>query len=89
MLERNSWRRDDWRRGRSGSDTMAAVDAAALTQAKAAVAVFANQLGHSSADFGRASFTTTDESARALTAGAGQALTAKRAGTSCRPGRRI
>jgi hypothetical protein len=45
----------------SPDDTMAAVDAAALTQATAAIAVFAYQLGRSSADFGRASFTTTDE----------------------------
>jgi hypothetical protein len=36
---------------------MAAVDAAAMTQATAAIAVFAYQLGRSSADFGRAAFT--------------------------------
>jgi Zn-dependent M28 family amino/carboxypeptidase len=41
----------------SPDDTMAAVDAAALTQATAAIAVFAYQLGRSSADFGRAAFT--------------------------------
>ncbi|MET0592623.1 MAG: M28 family peptidase [Polyangiaceae bacterium] len=39
------------------TDTMAAIDAAALQQATAAVAVFAYQLARSSADFGRASFT--------------------------------
>jgi Zn-dependent M28 family amino/carboxypeptidase len=41
----------------SPDDTMAAVDRDALTQATAAVAVFAHQLGRSSADFGRASST--------------------------------
>jgi len=43
----------------AATDTMAAIDRDALTQATAAVAVFAYQLGRSSADFGRSSLTFT------------------------------
>jgi carboxypeptidase Q len=41
------------------TDTMAAIDAAALQQATAAVSVFAYQLARSSADFGRSNLTLT------------------------------